>query len=113
VPAEVWAALQPSRLRSRFLRGLAPLERAAALHRAGRQRSGMVQGLLYAALAEPAGAGAGMVRRLLFPGPEWLATRYGLESGAQARRYRLVHPLRLGRALLRGLHRPLVESSLE
>jgi hypothetical protein len=113
LPAEVAAALQPGGPRLHFLRALAPSDAAVVLHGAGRRPSGIKQGLIYAALAEPIGAGAGMVRRLLFPGEEWLATRYALETRDRARLYRLVHPLRLARAVLRGLYRPLVESSLE
>jgi hypothetical protein len=39
--------------------------------------------------------------------------RYSLEKGQNTRLYRLVHPLRVARAFLRGLRRPLVKSSLE
>jgi hypothetical protein len=113
LPVEVVTALEPDALRLRFLRGLAPLDAATVLRGADRRPSGLKQGLIYAALADPVGAGAGMVQRLLFPGQEWLATRYALETQGQARIYRWVHPLRLARAVLRGLHRPLVESSLE
>jgi hypothetical protein len=113
VPADVVAALEPGGPRLRVLRWLAPLDPESVLQGAGREPSGVRQGLIYAALADPMGAGAGMVWRLLFPGEEWLATRYGLGSRSWARLYRLVHPLRLARAFLRGLHRPLVESSLE
>jgi hypothetical protein len=113
LPREAVAALQPGGLRLQLLRALAPSDAAVVLHGASRRPSGIRQGLIYAVLADPIGAGAGMVRRLLFPGEEWLATRYALETRDRARLYRLVHPLRLVRAVLRGLYRPLVESSLE
>jgi len=69
--------------------------------------------LLYAALMDRTRDVGGMVRAILFPDKEWLAVRYSLKSEAQVRRYRLIHPLRVARALARGLHRPLIQSGLE
>jgi hypothetical protein len=113
VPSEVLDALRPSSLRLHLLHKIAPLQPDTMLQGASRPPSGLKQGLRYAALADPIGAGAGMVRRLLFPGEEWLATRYGLQTRGRARLYQLIHPMRLARATLRGLYRPLIESSLE
>ncbi len=69
--------------------------------------------LLTAALADSLRAAAAMVRGILWPGEEWLAVRYGLQSRAEVRRYRLVHPLRVARAFMRGLHGQLGQTSLE
>lgn len=113
LPAEVLEALWPGGLRLRALRLLAPLDEEAVLQGAAKRPSGVRQVLLYAALADRVRDVWGMVRGIFFPSLEWLAARYSLESGRKMQFYRLAHPLRVARAFLRGLHRPLVESSLE
>jgi hypothetical protein len=103
VPPGVLAALQPGGLQVRILRWLAPMEPGAVLHRVQGQPRGAQRVLLDAALADQIEAVGGMVLRLLFPGEEWLAARYALETRWQARLYRLVHPLRVARASLQHL----------
>ncbi len=113
VPDRVMDALSPGAMRQRLLERLAPLDEERVWARVERQPSGLHQLLIYAALTERPSDVLGMVRAILFPGREWLAVRYGLQGGWQARLYGLIHPLRVARAFLRGLRRPLVQSSLE
>jgi hypothetical protein len=113
VPAEVLKALAPTAFRQRVLRRLAPLDEEKVLRGMAWHPSGARQVLLYAALTDRLRDVGGMVGRILFPSREWLAVRYSLEKGQNTRLYRLVHPLRVARAFLRGLRRPLVKSSLE
>jgi hypothetical protein len=113
VPPEVLATLQPGRLQSRLLRRLAPVDQEAVLKGINRHRGAVERVLFRSALADQAGATGGIVRGFLFPSEEWLATRYALKTRSQARRYRLVHPLRVARDFLRTLHPPLVRNSLE
>jgi hypothetical protein len=113
VPAEVLAELAPGALRQRLVTRLAPLDGERIWATTGHPPTGLHQLLLYAALMERPRHALGMVRAILCPDPQWLAVRYGLQDPRQARRYRLVHPWRVARAFLRGLHRPLIQSSLE
>ncbi len=113
LPDEVQRALKPGAAQLRVLRSLAPLTPEAVLDAESEGPRGAGQVLLYAALVDRVRYVAGMVRGILFPSEEWLTVRYSLASRGQARRYRLVHPLRVARAFLRGLTRPLIESSLE
>jgi hypothetical protein len=112
VPPGVLDALQPGRAHLRTLRWLAPLDREGVLQVARGSRGVVKRVLLHAALADGIREAGAMVRGLLFPGEEWLAARYALEPGRQARRYRLVHPWRVARATLRDPQRRLVESVL-
>lgn len=113
VPADTLEALAPSALRQRLLAWLAPLDEDCVWLGVDQQPSGLRQLLLYVALMERPRDALGMVLAILFPGQEWLLVRYGLKGKWWARLYRLIHPLRVARAFLRGLHRPLVRSSLE
>ncbi len=113
VPDRVLDALAPSPLRERLLARLAPLDEERAWQGADCRPKGVHELLLYTALMERPRDALGMVRTILFPGQEWLAVRYGLQRGWQARLYGLIHPFRVTRAFLRGLHRPLDQSSLE
>jgi hypothetical protein len=113
LPDEVQRALVPGPVQLRVLRSLAPLTPEAVLDAESEGLRGVGQVLLYAALVDRIRYVGSMVRGILFPSREWLAVRYSLESEEQAQRYRLVHPLRVARAFLRGLTRPLIESSLE
>ena len=113
VPADVLVALAPGALRQRLVAWLAPLDQGRIWARTEKQPSGLHQLLLYAALMERPRDVLYMLWAILFPKPEWLAVRYGLQDERQARRYRLVHPWRVARALLRGLRKPLVQSGLE
>jgi hypothetical protein len=113
VPDGTLAALAPGRLRAQIVARLAPLDEGRVWAGTDRPLSGLRQLLLYAALMDRPRDALGMVRAILFPGREWLALRYGLPDGRQARLYGLLHPLRVARAFLRGLRRPLVHSSLE
>ena len=117
VPDVVLEALTPDRpwlaaLRRRGLHGLVPLDAETALQGAPKP-PGIRQMALYVALMDCPSDVGGMVRAILFPGREWLAVRYGLTTPAQIRRHRFTHPLRVARALLRSLHSPLIQSSLE
>jgi hypothetical protein len=113
VPSWALAALAPGALRQRLLTWLVPLDRERVWAGLEQQPNGLHQLLIYATLMERPRDALGMVRRILFPSLEWLAVRYGLEGKWRARLHRLVHPLRVARALLRGLHQPLMLSSLE
>ena len=113
VPAKTLAALAPSPLRQRLLVRLAPLDEERAWQGVDSRPKGLHELLLYAALMERPRDALGMVRAILIPDPEWLAARYGLEGGRQTRLYGLVHPFRVARAFVRGLHRPLDQSGLE
>ena len=113
LPGDVQRALKPGAVQLRVLRALAPLSPEALFDADRHSPRGVRQVMLYIALVDRARDAGSIVRGILFPGEEWLAVRYSLESGEQARRYRLVHPLRVARAFLRGLTRPLIESSLE
>ena len=113
VPAGTLNALAPSPLRQRLLARLAPLDEERAWKGVGSRPKGVRELLLYAALMERARDALGMVKAILFPDLEWLAVRYGLESKWQARFYRLIHPFRVARALLRALQGTLELSSLE
>ena len=113
VPDDVLSALRPSRPRLDLLQRLAPLDVPSIMDRTGRAPTGARQLLLYAVLMDRPRDAAGMVRRILFPDSAWLTVRYGLESAAQVRRYRLTHPLRVIRASVRALRRPLTQSGLE
>jgi hypothetical protein len=113
VPSWALAALAPGALRQRLLAWLAPLDGERVWAGLEQQPNGLHQLLIYATLMERPRDALGMVRRILFPSLEWLAVRYGLEGKWRARLHRPVHPLRVARALLRGLHRPLTRSGLE
>jgi len=113
VPAEVLAELAPQGVRLHLLRRLAPLNEEVVLPGAGRQLTGVRQVLLYVVLVDRLQDAWRMLWSILFPDLEWLAVRYALEGKGQARLYRLVHPFRVARAFVRGLYRPLVQSSLE
>jgi len=113
VPAEIQRALKPGAMQLRILRALAPLTPEAVLDAESDSPRGVRQVLLYAALVDRVRDVGSIVRGILFPDEEWLTVRYSLESKGQVRHYRLVHPLRVARAFLRGLTRPLIESSLE
>ncbi len=113
VPAGILAGLAPGGLRGRALQRLAPLDEGRIWTRTEQVPSGLRQLLLYAALMERRQDVLGMVRAILFPCRDWLAARYNLDDEGQARLQGLVHPLRVARALVRGLHRPLVQSGLE
>lgn len=113
VPAGVLAALDPGRARVRRLERLAPLELGTVLQGANRRVTGLHQVLLYAALADRPRDAASMAREVLFPDQAWLAARYGEGGRGPAWPHRLAHPFRVARALLRSLHRPLVQSSLD
>jgi len=113
VPAEVLAELAPQGVRLHLLRRLAPLNEEVVLPGAGRQLTGVRQVLLYVVLVDRLQDAWRMLWSILFPDLEWLAARYALEGKGQARLYRLVHPFRVARAFVRGLYRPLVQSSLE
>ncbi|HUW13273.1 MAG TPA: nucleotidyltransferase family protein, partial [Anaerolineae bacterium] len=113
MPAEVLADLAPQGVRLHLLRRLAPLNEEVVLPGAGRQLTGVRQVLLYVVLVDRLQDAWRMLWSILFPDLEWLAVRYALEGKGQARLYRLVHPFRVARAFLRGLYRPLVQSSLE
>ncbi len=113
VPAGVLAALAPGALRRRLLVRLASLDEERVWAGVEWQPNGLHQLLIYAALMERPRDALGMVWTILFPGQEWLAVRYGLEGNWKTRLYGLVHPFRVARALLRGLRRPLIQSSLE
>jgi hypothetical protein len=113
VPSWALAALAPGALRQRLLAWLAPLDGERVWAGLEQQPNGLHQLLIYATLMGRPRDALGMVRRILFPSLEWLTVRYGLEGKWRARLYRLVHPLRVARALLRGLHQPLMRSSLE
>lgn len=113
VPAVILDALAPSALRQRLLERLAPLDEERVWAGVDQQPSGLHQLLIYITLMERPWDALGMVWMILFPNQEWLAVRYGLGGKWQAGLYRLVHPFRVARALLRSLHRPLVQSGLE
>jgi hypothetical protein len=113
VPADVQRALKAGAVQLRILRTLAPLTLETVLDATSARPQGVRQVLLYAALVDRVRDAGSIVRGILFPDEEWLAVRYSLESRGQVRRYRLVHPLRVARAFLRGLTRPFIESSLE
>lgn len=113
VPAEVLAELAPQGVRVRLLRRLAPLDNKLILQGPTRPRTGVGQVLLYAVLVDRLRDVRRMLWSILFPDLEWLAVRYALQGKGQARLYRLVHPFRVARAFVRGLYRPLVDSSLE
>jgi len=113
LPPEVLDALQPGSLQLRILGGLAPLGREAVLQGADRQLRGARRILLHAALVDHFTAVGGVVRGLLFPGEEWLAARYSLETQGRARLYCLIHPLHVARAFVRGLQRPTIVSSFD
>jgi len=113
VPAGIMAALVPGPLRQRLLAWLAPLDGERLWAGLEQQPSGLHQLLIYVALMERPRDALGMVCKILFPSQEWLAVRYGLQGKRRARLYRLTHPFRVARALLRGLHRPLTRSGLE
>lgn len=113
VPAEVLAELAPERVRVHLLRTVAPLDEEVVLQRARRPPTGVRQVLLYALLVDRLRDAWRMLRSILFPDLEWLAVRYALQGKGQARLYRLVHLFRVARAFLRGLYRPLMQSSLE
>jgi hypothetical protein len=113
VPDWVMDALAPGTLRQRLLARLAPLDEERVWAGVDQQPSGLHQLLIYAALVERPWDALGMVWMILFPRQEWLAVRYGPKEKHQARFYRLIHPLRVARALVRSLHRPLTQSGLE
>lgn len=113
VPAEVLAELAPRGVRLHLLQRLAPLNEEMVLQGSGRQPTGVRQVLLYALLVDRLQDAWRMLWSILFPELEWLAVRYALEGKLQARLYRLVHPFRVARAFVRGLYRPMVQSSLE
>jgi hypothetical protein len=113
VPPEVLAELAPRGARLHLLRRLAPLDRDADLQEAGKPVTGVRQMLLYAMLMDRWQDAGRMLWSILFPDPDWLAARYGLNGRGRARLYRLVHPFRVARAFVRGLYRPLLQSSLE
>ena len=113
VPADVQLALKPGAAQLRILQALAPLTQETVLDATSTLPRGVRQVLLYAALVDRARDAVSIVRGILFPDEEWLAVRYSLVSREQVWRYRLVHPLRVARAFLSGLTRPLIESSLE
>ncbi len=117
VPDAVFQALAPDRLwlaalRRHGLHALVPLDAETALQDSPKP-PGIRQTALYVALMDRPSDVGGMVRAILFPGREWLAVRYGLTTLAQIRRHRFTHPFRVARALLRSLHSPLIQSSLE
>jgi hypothetical protein len=113
VPSDLQAALKPGSLQLPILQRLAPLGRDAVSQRPEQRLCGVREFLLYTALLDQFWAVGGMVRGLAFPSEEWLAVRYSLETRSQARLYRPVHLWRVARSFLRGLHRPLGQSSLE
>lgn len=113
VPIEVLEGLKPTGLRMHVLRKLAPQDEETLLRGASRRVSGVHQLLLQAVLVDDVRGMARMARDILFPSSDWLAMRYSLKSRGQLRLYRLIHPLKVTRAFLRGLRRPLVESGLE
>jgi hypothetical protein len=114
VSAGVLAELAPQGIRLRLLQRLAPLGQDVVLHEgATRPRTGVRQVLLYAVLADRLRDAWHIPWSILFPDLEWLRVRYALQGKWQARLYRLVHPFRVARAFVRGLNRPLVDSSLE
>ncbi len=77
----------------------------------GRRISGVEHLILHIALLDGAVDRLRMLRGILFPEREWLRIRY--PDGADPLWVvRAAHLLRLGRALWRGLRRPLVESGL-
>jgi hypothetical protein len=114
-PVPDWAldALAPRALHRHLLAGLAPLDPERVWAGGEQQPNGLHQLLIYAALMERPRDALRMVWTILFPGQEWLSVRYGLESKWRARLYRLAHPFRVARALLRSLRRPLIQSGLE
>ena len=112
VPPDVLEELRPSTLRLGLLRRLAPVECSGPLAKPGRGTSGVRRMLLFTLLVDRVWDAVRMVGRILFPDREWLATRYGLESEGRLFLHRLLHLLKLARAFVRGLHRPLVESGL-
>ena len=69
--------------------------------------------MLYASLLEGPGDAIRVLRRVFFPNHEWLTLRYSPTSRGELTLTRVIHPLRVMRALVRGLRRPLVESGLE
>ncbi len=113
VPMDVLGELAPQSVRLHLLRRLAPLDRETVLQRGTELPTGVRQVLLYATLADRLQGAWRMLRSILFPDLEWLAVRYTLEGKGQARLYRLIHPFRVARAFVRGLYRPLTDSSLE
>jgi hypothetical protein len=113
VPAEVLGELAPHGVRLHLLRRLAPLDHEVVLQGARKLPTGARQVLLYATLADRLQDAWRMLWSIIFPDLEWLTVRYALEGKGHARLYRLVHAFRVGRALVRGLYRPLAESSLE
>ncbi len=117
VPDPVITALAPGLLRHgslrlALLRRLVPLNAETVLHGTPKP-SGLRQLLLHAALMDRPRDAVGMAREILFPSAEWLTVRYALSSPAQVRRERLRHPLRVARAMLRALRRPLTQSGLD
>jgi hypothetical protein len=113
VPDEVMAGLSPPPWRLRLLQRLAPRDPARLLAEGAAKPSGIHQVLIYAALADRLRDIAAMLRAVLFPSHEWLAVRYALDDDRQLRFYRLTHPLRVFRSILRGFWRPLWKSGLQ
>jgi hypothetical protein len=113
VPPEVQAALKPGGLHLRVLRWLASMDQGAVLQEVI-QRPGIVRRvLLYANLVDDIRGVGGLAHGILFPGDEWLVAHYSLQAWGQARRYRMVHPLRVARAFVRCLYGPLIVNSFD
>jgi hypothetical protein len=112
VPSHVLDILRPGGLQMGILERLAPLDPDTVLQGAYRQPGTVKLVMLYAMLVDHPRALGKMAQGLLFPGEEWLAARYILETRGQARLYRFIHPWHVAWAALQDLHRPLVESIL-
>jgi len=113
VPAEVLAELAPQGVRLHLLQRVSPLGDEVVLQGAARRVTGVRQVLLYAVLVDRLQDAWRMLWSILFPDLEWLALRYSLQGKGQARLYRPMHFFRVARAFVRGLYRPLMQSSLE
>jgi hypothetical protein len=98
VPERVMAALRPSALRSRMVRGMVAPQRT--LGTVGYSLPGHVHHLLHLCLVDGLAGVVRAARFLLMPGDEWLRLRYSLPESREVHRARLWHPFRvLGRAL--------------
>jgi len=113
VPAHVLEALRPTGLRLRALHCLAHLEADDRLNGPLEEVSGVRQVVTYATIADRPRDVVRMVQSVLLPDREWLAVRYSLVSKRGIRRARFTHPLRVARASLRALRRPLIRSGLD
>jgi hypothetical protein len=113
VPEEVVGMLAPGRLQFQLIRRLASLNEDTLLHDDPFHPSGVREVLQHGAQLERLQDVGRMLKAIFLPEREWLATRYGWEEGGSLWVYRLRHLLRLGRAFIRGLRKPLIASSLE